>query len=145
MAIALPEHEGEKTKNKALPWAMPRILIDGSSSVEILFYETFKQIGLKDECLVPSAYNIFGFNGSSTRPKGEGTLEIRVGKILTLTTLCVVYVLSPYTSIVGRTWVHGIKGAASTYHQRLKFPTHEGVTAIIGGLGEAKYCYETEV
>ncbi|XP_026437511.1 uncharacterized protein LOC113335709 [Papaver somniferum] len=71
MAIALPEHEGEEGKPKALPWALPRILIDGGSSVEILFYETFKQMGLRDECLIPSAYNIFGFNGSSTRPRAR--------------------------------------------------------------------------
>ncbi|XP_026420611.1 uncharacterized protein LOC113316673 [Papaver somniferum] len=134
MVIALPEHKGEETKNKALPWAMPRILIDGGSSVEILFCETFKQMGLKDECLVPSTYSIFGFNGSSTRPKGEVTLEIQVGKILTLTTFCVVDVLSPYTAIVGRSWVHEIKGVASTYHQILRFPTLDGVAEIIGDL-----------
>ncbi|XP_026420694.1 uncharacterized protein LOC113316760 [Papaver somniferum] len=138
MAIALSEPGGEDTKTKALSWAMPRILIDDGSSVDILFYETFKQMGLTDECLVPSNYNIFGFNGSSTRPKGEITLEVRVGKILTLTTFCVVDVLSPYTTIMGRSWVHGIKGVASTYHQRLRFPTPDGVAEIIGDIAEEK-------
>ncbi|XP_026384481.1 uncharacterized protein LOC113280054 [Papaver somniferum] len=145
MAIALPEIEGEEARNRALPWAMPKILIDGGSSVEILFYETFKQMSLQDECLIPSTYNIFGFNGSLTRPRGEITLEIRVGRILTLTTFCVVDVLSPYTSIVGRSWVHGIKEVASTYHQRLRFPTHDGVAEIVGDSGEAKYCYKMDV
>ncbi|XP_026459486.1 uncharacterized protein LOC113360163 [Papaver somniferum] len=145
MAIALPEHEGEEEKPKALSWAMPKILIDGGSSVEILFYDTFKQMGLRDDCLIPSTYNIFGFTGSSTRPRGEVTLEIRVGKILTLTAFCVVDVLSPYTAIVGRSWVHGIKGVASTYHQRLRFPTPDGVAEIIGDSGEAKYCYKMDV
>ncbi|XP_026430990.1 uncharacterized protein LOC113328112 [Papaver somniferum] len=140
MAIALPEPESEETKTKALLWATPRILIDGGSSVEILFYETFKQMGLTNECLFPSTYNIFGFNGSSTRPKGEITLEVRVGKILTLTTFCVVDVLSPYTAIMGRSWVHGIKGVASTYHQRLRFPTPDGVAEINEDIAEAKCC-----
>ncbi|XP_026459052.1 uncharacterized protein LOC113359674 [Papaver somniferum] len=144
-AIAFPEHEGEEETPKALSWAMPKILIDRGNSVEILYYETFKQMGLKDECLIPSTYDIFGFNGSSTRPRGEVTLEIRVGKILTLTTFCVVDVLSPNTSIVGRSWIHGIKGVASTYHQRLRFPTLDGVTEIIGNSGEAKYCYKMDV
>ncbi|XP_026420710.1 uncharacterized protein LOC113316777 [Papaver somniferum] len=145
MSITLPKCEGEEVKNKALPWAMPKILIDGGISVEILFYETFKQMGLKDECLIPSTYNIFGFNRSSTRPRGEITLEIRVGIILTLTTFCVVDVLSPYTAIVGRSWIHGIKGVASTYHQRLRFPTPDGVAEIIGDSSEAKYCYKMDV
>ncbi|XP_026416048.1 uncharacterized protein LOC113311422 [Papaver somniferum] len=145
MAIALPEHEGEEGKPKVLPWAMPKILINRGSSVEILFYETFKQMGLRDECIIPFTYNIFGFNGSSTRPRGEVTLEIRVGKILTLTTFCVVDVLSPYTTIVGRSWVHGIKGVASTFQQRLRFPTPYGVAGIVGDSGEAKYCYKMDV
>ncbi|XP_026429134.1 uncharacterized protein LOC113325125 [Papaver somniferum] len=145
MSIALPKCEGEEVKNKVLPWAIPKILIDGCNYVEILFYETFKQMGLKDECLVPSTYNIFGFNGSSTLPRGEITLEIRVGRILTLTTLCVVDVLSPYTSIIGRSWIYRIKGVASTYHQRLRFPTPDGVAEIIGDSGEAKYCYKMDV
>ncbi|XP_026420663.1 uncharacterized protein LOC113316731 [Papaver somniferum] len=127
MAIALPEHEGKESKNKILPWVMPKFLIDGGSSIEILFYETLKQMGLKEECLIPSTYNISGFNGSSTRPRGEITLKIWVGRILTLTTFCVVDVLSPYTAIVGRSWVHRIKGVDSTYHQRLRFPTPDGV------------------
>ncbi|XP_026377640.1 uncharacterized protein LOC113271932 [Papaver somniferum] len=145
MPIALPEHEGEEAKTKALPWEMPKILIDGGSSVEILFYKTFKQMGLKDECLKPSTYNIFGFNGSSTRPRGEITLEIQVGRILILTTFYLVDVLSPYTAIVGRSWVHGIKGVASTYHQRVRFPTPDEVAEIIGDSGEAKYCYKMDV
>ncbi|XP_026400370.1 uncharacterized protein LOC113296273 [Papaver somniferum] len=145
MAIALPEHEEEEEKPKSVPWALPKILIDGGSSVEILLYETFKKIGLKEKCLIPSTYNIFDFNGSSTFPRGEVTLEISVGKILTSTTFCVVTVVSPSTSILGRSWVHGIKGFASTYHQRLRFPTPNGIVEIIGDSGEAKYCYDMDV
>ncbi|XP_026439781.1 uncharacterized protein LOC113338616 [Papaver somniferum] len=145
MDIALAECEGEEERPKTLPWAMPKILIDGGSFVEILFYETFKQMGLRDDCLIPSTYNIFGFKGSSTRPRGGVTLEIWVGKILTLTTFCVVDVLSPYTTIVGRSWVYGIKRVTSTYHQRLRLPTPDGVAEIIGDSGEAKYCYEMDV
>ncbi|XP_026400622.1 uncharacterized protein LOC113296532 [Papaver somniferum] len=145
IAIALPENEAEEEKPKVLPWSMPKILIDEGSYVEILFYDTFKQMGLRDECLLPSTYNIFVFNDSSTRPRGEVILEICVGKILTLTTFCVVDVLLPYTSIVGRSWVHGIKGVSSTYHQRLRFPTPNGIAEVIGDSGEAKYCYNMDV
>ncbi|XP_026395818.1 uncharacterized protein LOC113290424 [Papaver somniferum] len=124
---------------------MPKILIDRGTSVEILFYETLKQMGLKDECLIPSNYHIFGSNGSSARPRGEVALEVRVGKILTLTTFCVVDVILPYTSIVGRSWIHGIKGVASTYHQRIRFPIPDGIAEVIGDSGEAKYCYNMDV
>ncbi|XP_026420392.1 uncharacterized protein LOC113316425 [Papaver somniferum] len=145
MAIALTECEYKEKTPNTLPWAMPKILIEGGSSVEILFYETFKKMGFRDDCLIPSTYNIFGFNGSTTRPKGEVILEIRVGTIHTLTTFCVVDVLSPYTAIAGRSWVHEIKGVASTYHQRLRFPTPNGVAEIIGDSEKEKHCYEMDV
>ncbi|XP_026444665.1 uncharacterized protein LOC113345024 [Papaver somniferum] len=133
MAIELPEHEGGEEKLRALPWSMPKILIDGGSFVEILFYETFKQMGL-----VPSTYIIFGFNGSSTIPRGEVTLEIRIGSILTLTTFYVVDVISPYTAIIGLSWIHGIKGVASTYHRKIRFHTTGGIAKIQGDSDEAK-------
>ncbi|XP_026416059.1 uncharacterized protein LOC113311435 [Papaver somniferum] len=145
MAIKLPEHEDVGAKNRALPWDMPKILIDGGSSVEILFYETFRKMGLKYEYLTPSTYNIFGFNVSTTRPKGEITLEIRAGKIVTPTTVCMVDVLLPYTTIMGRPWIHGIRGVASTYHRKLRFPTPDGVAEFTGDPGEAKYFYKVEV
>lgn len=102
-------------------------------------------MGWKYLYLISSTYNMFGFNGSLTRLRGEIILEIRVGEFCTLTTFCAVDVISPYTSIVGRSWVHGLKGVALIYHQRLRFPTSDGIAKIIKHSGEAKYCYDMDV
>nr|QBG82604.1 uncharacterized protein with pepsin/retropepsin domain [Papaver somniferum] len=96
-------------------WAINRILIDTGSSVNILFYHTYKTMGGRDDDLIPSTYKIYGFNES------------------------------PYNALIGRPWLHGILGVASTFHQCIKFPHLSGVGIIKGDWVEGKRCYETEV
>ncbi|XP_026419395.1 uncharacterized protein LOC113315316 [Papaver somniferum] len=56
-----------------------KILIDGGSSVNILFYDTFKQMELNDEKLMSSYYTIYGFNGTPTKPLGDIILQVDAG------------------------------------------------------------------
>ncbi|XP_026451312.1 uncharacterized protein LOC113351569 [Papaver somniferum] len=53
-----------------------KILIDGGSSVNILFYDTFKRMELNDEQLMSFYYTIYGFNGEPTKPLGDILLEM---------------------------------------------------------------------
>ncbi|XP_026400251.1 uncharacterized protein LOC113296136 [Papaver somniferum] len=127
-------------------WGVRRILVDSGSSVEVLFYETFKRMELSDDILVPSTYRIYGFNGTVTIPKGEVTLRVsdRGGYLDTLTTFCVVDVTSPYEAIIGRPWIAGIKGVASSYHQRLRFPTYKGIAEVVGDPQAARQCMQAD-
>ncbi|XP_026383695.1 uncharacterized protein LOC113279209 [Papaver somniferum] len=74
------------------------------------------------------------FDGTVTIPKSEVTLRVSDGGgyLDTLTTFCVVDVASPYEVIIGRPWIAGIKGVASAYHQRLRFPTYKGIAEVVG-------------
>uniref|UniRef100_A0A2N9I7G3 Uncharacterized protein n=1 Tax=Fagus sylvatica TaxID=28930 RepID=A0A2N9I7G3_FAGSY len=45
---------------------------------------------------------------------------------------------SPYNAIVGRDWLHRMKAVPSTLHQKLRFPTEEGVMEINGDQVTAK-------
>ncbi|XP_026396837.1 uncharacterized protein LOC113291527 [Papaver somniferum] len=109
-----------------------KILIDGGSSVNVLFYDTFKRMELNDEQLMSSYYTIFGFNGAPTKPLGDIVLEVRAGRLKIETRFSVVDAPSPYNAIIGRRWVHKLKGVEATYHQYLRFPTPEGVMKIKG-------------
>ncbi|XP_026378019.1 uncharacterized protein LOC113272391 [Papaver somniferum] len=110
------------------------VLVDSGRSVEVLFYDTFKRMEFSDDILVRSTYHIYGFNGTVTIPKGEVTLRVsdEGGYLDILTTFCVVDVASPYEAIIGRPWIAGIKGVASAYHQRLRFPTYKGIEEVVG-------------
>ncbi|XP_026432462.1 uncharacterized protein LOC113329854 [Papaver somniferum] len=93
-----------------------KILIDGGSSVKVIFYDTFKQMELNDEQLMSSYYTIYGFKGAPTKPLGDIMLEVKAGPMKVETRFSMVDAPSPYNAITGRRWVNKLKGVAATYH-----------------------------
>ncbi|GFY94866.1 hypothetical protein Acr_10g0002510 [Actinidia rufa] len=87
-----------------------RILVDTGSSVEVMYYDLFKQLKLPQDQLKPARAPLVG---------GGYTI----------------------TAIVGRDWLHRMKGMASTLHQAIKFLTPRGEEAIYGDQVVAKQCY----
>ncbi|XP_026416484.1 uncharacterized protein LOC113311912 [Papaver somniferum] len=97
-------------------WNIKKILIDGGSLVNVLFYDTFKRMKLNDEQLMSSYYTIYGFNRASTKPLGDIVLEVKAVRMKVSTRFSVVDAPSPYNAIIGRRWVHKLNGVAATYH-----------------------------
>ncbi|XP_026400328.1 uncharacterized protein LOC113296220 [Papaver somniferum] len=122
-----------------------RILIDPGSSINILFYPTYKTMGGRDEELIPSTYKIYGFNGAANKPKGEVTMRILLQNMPTEIVFCVVDVESPYNALIGRPWMHSILGVASTFHQCIKFPLPQGIGIIRGDTIESRNCQEIDI
>ncbi|XP_026450783.1 uncharacterized protein LOC113350894 [Papaver somniferum] len=116
------------------------ILIDGGSSVSVLFYNTFIRMELNDEQLMSFYYTIYGFNSTPTKPLIDIVLEVKTGPMKIETRFSVVDAPSPYNAIIGRRWVHKLKGLVATYHQYLRFPTPEGVMEIKGDQVTAREC-----
>ncbi|XP_026378885.1 uncharacterized protein LOC113273367 [Papaver somniferum] len=137
--------DDDEEEDDANVWAIDRILIDPRSSVDILFYHTYKTMGGKDNELIPSTYNIYGFNGTANNPKGEVTIRIPLKSLSTKITFCVVDVESPYNVLIGRPWLHGILGVTSTFHQCIKFPLPQGLGIIRGDPNLGKSCQEIDV
>ncbi|XP_026398798.1 uncharacterized protein LOC113294629 [Papaver somniferum] len=117
-----------------------KILIDEGSSVNVLFYDTFKRMELDDEQLISPYHTIYGFNGAPTKPLGDIVLQINAGPMKIDTRFSVVDAPPPYNAIIGRIWVHKLKGIASTYHQCLRFPSPEGIMDIKGDQVTAREC-----
>ncbi|GFZ14402.1 hypothetical protein Acr_24g0005920 [Actinidia rufa] len=81
--------------------------------------------------------------GSSVERIGpwEPSLKTRTGSQELIMEFVVVDIPSPYNAIVGRDWLHRIKGVASTLHQAIKFVTPQCEEAIYGDQVAAKQCY----
>ena len=55
-------------------------------------------------------------------------------------TFVVVASLSPYTTILGRPWIHAMGTIPSTLHVKVKFPTEHGVAKVKGNQQVARQC-----
>ena len=52
----------------------------------------------------------------------------------------VVDVFSPYTTIMGRLWLHILGAVSSTLHQKVKYPFGGQVLEIVGSQAVARQC-----
>ncbi|GFY95165.1 hypothetical protein Acr_10g0005500 [Actinidia rufa] len=118
-----------------------RILVDTGSSVEVMYYDLFKQLKIPQDQLKPARAPLVGFNAQAHWPLGTVSLKIRAGSQELMTEFVVVDIPSPYNAIMGRDWLHRMKGVASTLHQAIKFLTPRGEEAIYGDQVAANQCY----
>ena len=73
-------------------------------------------------------------------PLGKTVLPVLAGPINLQTEFIVVRASSPYNAIMGRDWLHRMKAIPSTLHQKLRFPTADGVMELNGDQVAAKQC-----
>ena len=117
-----------------------RVLVDQGSFAEIMYKGLYEKLGLKEADLANFTAPVFGFTGESTIPMGKTTLPVLAGSISLQTEFIVIRGSSPYNAIVGRNWLHRMKAVPSTLHQKLRFPTKEGVMEVNGDQVTAKQC-----
>jgi hypothetical protein len=67
-------------------------------------------------------------------------MDVKAGTISSPTEFFVLKTFSPYNAILGRPWLHKMGAVPSTLHQRLRFPTPQGIMEIRGDQLAAKQC-----
>ena len=65
-------------------------------------------------------------------PKGQIRLPVQTGTDVVEVDFIVVDAFSPYTTIMGRPWLHFLGVVSSTLHQKLKYPSGGQVLEIVG-------------
>ena len=74
-----PHDDGLVVSIWAGDYNMHRVLVDNSSSADILYYLAFQQMGIDRKRLVPTNAPLVGFGGTRIFPLGVITLVVIVG------------------------------------------------------------------
>ena len=107
-------------------------MIDQGSAVEIMYPELFKGLNLKPENLTAYHSPLVSFEGKMVILKGQIKLAVQTGSNVVEVDFIVVDAFSPYTTIMGKPWLHTLGVVSSTLHQKVKYPSGDQVLEILG-------------
>jgi hypothetical protein len=138
--VQLPHNDPLVVTLRIGNYDVQRVLIDQGSFAEIMYQDLYEKLELQEAELSSFTTPIFGFSGEPTVPLGKTMLPVLAGPINLQTEFIVVKASSPYNAIMGRDWLHRMKAIPSTLHQKLRFPTAEGVMELNGDQVTAKQC-----
>ena len=109
---------------------MKKVMVDGGSATEIMYPNLYKGLKLKPEDLLPYGSPLMSFDGKLVIPKCMIRLPIQMGPAIVEVNFIVVNTYSPYTTIVGRSWLHTLGAVASSLHQKVKFLSGDQILEI---------------
>ncbi|PON33288.1 hypothetical protein PanWU01x14_354070, partial [Parasponia andersonii] len=72
-----------------------RVLVDNGSTVDILYYNAFKKMGLSESDLKPAVTPLYGFTGNSIMPKSMIKLMVKVGTYPKISTIMTQFLIVP--------------------------------------------------
>ncbi|CAL8163017.1 unnamed protein product [Prunus armeniaca] len=124
-----------------------RVLIDTGSSVNVIFADAFKLLGIADSMVNRQITPLLSFSGDLVHPVGSISLPIAFDvapkKIMTYDQFLIVDCPTAYNVIVGRTALTRVKTHLSPHMLLMKFPTRNGTGVIRGNQLSAQTCYAT--
>ncbi|VFQ73798.1 unnamed protein product [Cuscuta campestris] len=101
--------------------------VDTGSSINIMYMDTYKALGLTRDELSPIKTPLTGFTGDSIEPEGVITLSVEIGDTKATRKLdmefIVVGIISSTNSILGRPGLEDLECVISPRHLCIKFPT----------------------
>ena len=117
-----------------------RVMVDQGSAAEIMYPDLYKGLGLKPEDLMTYNSPLISFKGKMVVPKGQITLPVQAGTNVVEMDFIMVGAFFPYTTIMGRPWLHSLGAVSSTLHQKVKYPSGGQVLEIVGSQSMARQC-----
>ncbi|XP_074355327.1 uncharacterized protein LOC141694568 [Apium graveolens] len=122
-----------------------RAFVDNGSSTNILYYSTFKKMGLPDQDMSGEDSWVYGFSGAGVRVTGSIRLPCTLGESpLSVTKMLEFKVLNQESShnvLLGRRFLRKMRVITSIHHLTIKFPTPNGVGSIRGSQYDSRECY----
>ena len=107
-------------------------MINQGSGAEVMYPDLYEGLGLTPKDLTQYDTPLVAFDGTVVTPADQIRLAVEVGGRKELVDFIVVHSYSPYTTILGRPWIHSMGPVPSFLHQKVKFPTNQGIFKLHG-------------
>ncbi|PON71637.1 hypothetical protein PanWU01x14_070920 [Parasponia andersonii] len=122
-----------------------RFLIDGGSSVDVLFLSTFENMGLNWSALKSTYQSLFAFNSCKISPLDVVTLKVCAIERFLDVDFIIIDCESSFNAIMGRGWIHTMHGVTSTLHHVLRYQSKNDTYTIDikGDQASMRKCFST--
>ena len=117
-----------------------RVMVDQGSGADVMCPNLFKGLRLKSRDLSKYDTPLVEFDGRIVVPEGQISLPINMEGKEVMVAFIVVNSFSPYTVILGWSWIHAMGAIPSTLYVKVKFPTEQGIIVVKGSQQVAKQC-----
>lgn len=97
-----------------------------------MYPDLYKGLGLKPEDLFKYDTLLIGFDRKVVILEGQISLPVNTEGKEVVVNFIVVNASSPYTTILGRLWIHAIGAIYSTLHVKVQFHTKGGIAMVRG-------------
>ena len=106
------------------------MIIDQGSRADVMYPDLFEGLRLKSQDLAKYDTPLVSFDRRVVIPESQISLSVNMEDKEVMVTFIVLKSFSPYTTILGRPWIHAMKVVSSTLHVKVKFPTEHGVAVV---------------
>ena len=122
-----------------------RVLVDSGSSTDILYWDTFLNLGLQDNHLRPTKCILHGFSGERVRALGVAAVEMTLGNQdgpwrKELIDFVVLPVSAGYNALMGLSSICRFGAIISVPHFCLRFPVGNKIASHHGNVKQSHTC-----
>ena len=122
-----------------------RLLVDDGGTVNIIYLDEYKRIGLTESELNPTTSPLYAFAGDHVIPQGTVKLAVTVEEHPKVSIVVIEFLVvdcpSTANGIIGRPLLKALKVVTSIYYLTMKFPTIEGTRQVRGRQYDSGECY----
>ena len=115
-----------------------KVMVDQGSGTEVMYPDLYKGLNLKPEGLTAYDSPFISFDGKIVVLKSQIRLPVQAGSKVVEVNFIVVDTYSPYTAIVGRTWLHALGAVSSTLHLKVRYQSGDRIEKLVGSQSLAR-------